>query len=56
MKIMKKLVVSTPPPALVNAYLREIAKGYKLDWTSPEPSDDDAGGGLKVRVACMFTR
>lgn len=47
----------TPSADLVNAYLKEIAKGYGVDW-SPDPSpDEDAsfggdggggGGGVKV--------
>ncbi|KAL5533761.1 hypothetical protein ACEPAG_221 [Sanghuangporus baumii] len=46
-RIMKKLTFLTPPDDLVNAYLREIAKGYGIDW-SPEPKaggDDESGGG-----------
>ncbi|QRV80282.1 regulator of Vps4 activity in the MVB pathway protein [Ceratobasidium sp. AG-Ba] len=59
-RVMKKLQISTPSPALVDAYLGEIAKGYGIDWTpavsgsapsaptdlKPNPDDkgDDDGG------------
>ncbi|KAI6133614.1 DUF292-domain-containing protein [Pisolithus croceorrhizus] len=33
-KVMKKLVVETPLPTLVEAYLTEIAKGYGINWSS----------------------
>ena len=36
-KVMKKLVLSTPPPELVDAYLFEIAKGYGVSWNPPTP-------------------
>lgn len=36
-RVVKKLVISTPSPALVDAYLGEIAKGYGIDWSPPEP-------------------
>lgn len=29
-------MVETPPPALVNAYLTEIAKAYGVAWTNPD--------------------
>ena len=59
-QVAKKLVVETPPPTLVNAYLTEIAKGYGVLWSPPEevaedliPSTDDdvdaPDGGVKVR-------
>jgi vacuolar protein sorting-associated protein IST1 len=35
-KVMKKLVLSTPSPELVDAYLFEIAKGYGVNWTPPK--------------------
>ncbi|KAI6112440.1 DUF292-domain-containing protein [Pisolithus croceorrhizus] len=33
-RVMKKLVVETPLPTLVEAYLIEIAKGYGINWSS----------------------
>lgn len=45
--------MSTPPPALVDAYLSEIAKGYGVPWSPPKPddvNDDNAEGGVKVRL------
>ncbi|PIL31496.1 hypothetical protein GSI_06198 [Ganoderma sinense ZZ0214-1] len=52
-RITRKLDVSTPPPALVDAYLSEIAKGYGVPWSPPKPddvNDDNAEGGEKVRI------
>lgn len=49
-KVMKKLVLSTPSPELVDAYLFEIAKGYGVGWSPPialkkegdiEPKEDE---------------
>jgi vacuolar protein sorting-associated protein IST1 len=52
-KVTTKLTVATPSAKLVDAYLREIAKGYKLDWT---PDDDESGdGGLKVLSPIDYT-
>ncbi|THH09337.1 hypothetical protein EW145_g2093 [Phellinidium pouzarii] len=50
--VMKKLEYKTPPPKLVDAYLKEIAKGYGIAWTpDPEDHDDsDSGGGHKESV------
>ncbi|KZV67655.1 hypothetical protein PENSPDRAFT_653949 [Peniophora sp. CONT] len=41
-RVTKKLVVETPPTALVNAYLTEIAKGYGVKWSPPEDVVDDS--------------
>ena len=35
----------TPSPQLVDAYLGEIAKGYNIAWSPPNPQDDTSGGG-----------
>ncbi|KAI0660562.1 regulator of Vps4 activity in the MVB pathway-domain-containing protein [Cubamyces menziesii] len=51
-RITRKLDISTPSSALVDAYLTEIAKGYGIAWSPPKPLDtsdrkgdgDDAGG------------
>ena len=57
---MKKLVLSTPSPELVDAYLFEIAKGYGVSWTPPtllakEGGSDgepkEAEKGAKVYIA-----
>ena len=52
-QVAKKLVMFTPEPALVDAYLAEIAKGYGVKWTPPASNDsDDTGdeGGAKVSL------
>jgi len=36
-RVLSKVTNETPSPALVDAYLAEIARGYNLDWTPPEP-------------------
>ncbi|KAH8099721.1 DUF292-domain-containing protein [Cristinia sonorae] len=52
-RVSSKLVVETPPNELVDAYLREIAKGYGVPWTEREPeskgsdSGGDGDGGVK---------
>jgi vacuolar protein sorting-associated protein IST1 len=38
-KVMKKLVLSTPSPELVDGYLFEIAKGYGVSWNPPASVD-----------------
>ena len=54
MQIVRKLAVEQPSEELVNAYLAEIAKGYKVEWSPPkvikDGSDDEGrdGGGQKV--------
>lgn len=56
---MKKIEYKTPPPELVDAYLKEIARGYGLDWSPPGANDDDSGGGggLKViRKPCFHSQ
>ncbi|KAI0375493.1 DUF292-domain-containing protein [Pilatotrama ljubarskyi] len=49
-RITRKLDISTPPPALVDAYLSEIAKGYGVPWSPRKAGDDDGGpeGGVKL--------
>ncbi|KAG8853128.1 hypothetical protein FRB96_008379 [Tulasnella sp. 330] len=52
-RVMKKLDIRTPPDSLVNAYLEEIAKGYKIGWkanptVAVKDDDDGPSGGLKV--------
>ncbi|KAI0962331.1 hypothetical protein AcV7_001199 [Taiwanofungus camphoratus] len=53
-RITRKLVITTPPDSLVDAYLTEIAKGYGVDWSppgAPKPNDDgDDGGGVRESV------
>lgn len=52
-KVMKKLVIETPPPSLVDAYLGEIAKGYGIEWTALKGQGSDGGegdDGLKVKL------
>jgi len=44
-RVAKKLVVFTPAPELVDAYLAEIAKGYGVKWTPPTRGDGDDDGG-----------
>ena len=49
-QVTRKLDVSTPSQALVDAYLYEIAKGYGVAW-APRKDDDEAedgDGGVKV--------
>lgn len=52
-RVSRKLAIFTPAPSLVDAYLKEIAKGYGIDWSPPaetpkddfqEDDDDDEGG------------
>jgi len=60
-RVIKKLDIRTPPDSLVDAYLEEIAKGYKIDWKAnptteddKKEDDDDIGGpsgGLKDATA-----
>lgn len=61
-QVTRKLDIATPPPALVDAYLVEIAKGYGVDWSPSKPDevdsntqpDDGPEGGTKVcrRLFC----
>lgn len=51
-KVVKKLSVVPPPPALVDGYLEEIARTYGVDWpkkpisATPEDKDDvEPGSG-----------
>jgi vacuolar protein sorting-associated protein IST1 len=53
-QVVKKLVIETPTPSLVDAYLEEIAKGYGIEWMDPKRKTDDGqdgdeSSGLKVR-------
>ncbi|PVF93813.1 DUF292-domain-containing protein [Serendipita vermifera] len=47
-RVMRKLTVDTPPAALVEAYLEEIAKGYGVPYTPTDRGDDGDDGGLKA--------
>ncbi|KAF8578603.1 DUF292-domain-containing protein [Ramaria rubella] len=44
-RVMKKLILTTPPPALVDAYLGEIAKGYGIEWTPSTGNGDNHKDG-----------
>ena len=50
-KVTKKLVLSTPSPELVDAYLFEIAKGYGISWSPPASLDKESGGDVKPKEA-----
>lgn len=50
-QVTKKLNVATPPPQLVDAYLKEIAKGYGIDWSPLRPDANSDDEGLKVDVS-----
>jgi vacuolar protein sorting-associated protein IST1 len=45
-RVLSKLGVEPPSPALVTRYLREIARTYNIEWghDSEEESDGDDGG------------
>ncbi|KAI8981175.1 regulator of Vps4 activity in the MVB pathway-domain-containing protein [Trametes punicea] len=43
-RITRKLDISTPSSALVDAYLTEIAKGYGVAWSPPSVQRGDDGG------------
>jgi hypothetical protein len=54
---MRKLVVATPSAELVDGYLAEIAKAYRIHWAhatkepgsdESHPGDDNPDGGVKV--------
>lgn len=58
------MAIFTPSAELVDAYLREIAKGYNVEWTLPNPNptttektsnDDDDGPDGGVKVTNPFT-
>lgn len=52
MQVARKLVVFTPEPALVDAYLTEIAKGYGVKWApSATNNSDDSDGEGDVKVS-----
>lgn len=38
-QVLNKTTNEAPAPILVDAYLGEIARGYKVDWSPPEPVD-----------------
>ncbi|KAH7922842.1 DUF292-domain-containing protein [Leucogyrophana mollusca] len=44
-RVIKKLVIETPSPELVDAYLGEIAKAYGVKWTPPSSQSQDNHGG-----------
>ena len=48
-KVMKKLVLSTPSPELVDAYLFEIAKGYGISWSPPTALDKEGRGDVEPK-------
>lgn len=54
---MKKLILATPQPSLVDGYLCEIAKGYGIEWDPPDYTSDHGSdgdqddGGLNVSLA-----
>lgn len=50
--------LDTPSTELVNAYLREIAKGYgvpisQLGLDDDADGDDEGDGGVKVRLSLV---
>ncbi|KAF9245680.1 DUF292-domain-containing protein [Melanogaster broomeanus] len=47
-RVVKKLVVETPSPQLVDGYLTEIAKAYGVKWTSPTALTVGRDEGSKV--------
>jgi len=48
-RITRKLVVEPPSEELVDAYLAEIARGYKVDWTPTRHGNPDSDeGGVKA--------
>lgn len=56
LKVMSKLSTATPAPALVDAYLREIALAYGVPWLSADelPSTDTNSTAQKVKVSKLF--
>ena len=50
-KVTKKLVLSTPSPELVDAYLFEIAKGYGVSWSPPASLAKQGGGEIEPKEA-----
>ena len=54
----RKLSIETPPDALIEAYMEEIARGYGVPYIPRLPRDDDngdgPGGGLAVRSLTCF--
>ena len=54
-QVMRKLVIETPAPSLVDAYLGEIAKGYGIEWTPQKgpDSDGEGNGDLKVKLSLV---
>jgi len=52
-RVMKKLVLSTPSPELVDAYLFEIAKGYGVSWSPPTTLEKESGGDVEPKEAEM---
>ena len=50
-KVMKKLVLSTPSPELIDAYLFEIAKGYGVSWSPPTSLDKEGSNDVEPKEA-----
>ncbi|KAG8810138.1 hypothetical protein FRC17_003076 [Serendipita sp. 399] len=57
-RVMRKLVVDTPPSVLVEAYIEEIARGYGVPYVpiDKDDDDDDGGGGLAVQAIGLERR
>lgn len=54
-KVMRKLVIETPSPVLVDGYLTEIAKAYGVKWTSPSAPKVTTGEvAAEVGDVCDF--
>ncbi|KAF9208111.1 hypothetical protein BGZ49_009735 [Haplosporangium sp. Z 27] len=45
-RIIQKLKVQTPDPYLVNRYLEEIAKTFKVNWTADPETDNQLIGAM----------
>ncbi|KAF9939720.1 hypothetical protein BGZ65_009717 [Modicella reniformis] len=45
-RIIQKLQVQTPDPYLVNRYLEEIAKAFRVNWTADPAMDDQLIGSI----------
>ncbi|PFH52327.1 hypothetical protein AMATHDRAFT_140443, partial [Amanita thiersii Skay4041] len=50
-RVMRKLVIQTPSPELVDAYLTEIAKGYNITWASNGNEDQEVSQSEKVYLS-----
>ncbi|KAF8910023.1 regulator of Vps4 activity in the MVB pathway-domain-containing protein [Gymnopilus junonius] len=50
-RVVNKLIIGTPAPALVDGYLKEIAKAYGVPWADPaEQSNDNSEEPEKQKV------